>query len=172
MTSQEHQGPRRVIYSCQKVVIINYSLTSHILHKSIIMRRRHVASAAPAVITVVCTSALLRVVTKCGLTIVLSCSGTLCSIFRHSVVISPLTFPGHPCHHPRPSHLHHFLMSSSSHCCPCVLTVMVIVALAYAHHTVVLMCRRLTVSPACTSSIRATWQTSINVLQDVSLALA
>ena len=100
------------------------------------------------------------------------CSGTLCSIFRHNVVISPLTFPGHPCHHPRPPHLHHFIILPSSHCCPCVLTVMVIVALAYAHHTVVLMCCRLTVSPACISSVRATWQTSINVLQDVSLALA
>ena len=34
-------------------------------------RRRHIASTALAVITVVCTSALLRVVTKCGLTITL-----------------------------------------------------------------------------------------------------
>ena len=113
MTSQEHQGPRRVIYSCQKVVIINYSLISHVLHRSIIMhRRRHIASAAPAIITVVCTSALPRVVTKCGLTIVLSCSGTLCSIFHHSVVISLLTFPGHSCHHPRP---HTFTTSSCRH---------------------------------------------------------
>ena len=169
MISQEHQGPRWVIYSCQKVVIINYLLTSHILHRSIIMHHcHHIASAAPVIITVVCTSILLRVVIKCGLTILLSCSGTLCSIFYHSVIISPLTFPGHPC----PPHLHHFLMSSSSHCCPCVLTVMVIVALAYAHHTIVLMYHHFTVSPACTSSICATWQTLINILQDVSLALA
>ena len=34
-------------------------------------RRRHIASTALAIITVVCTSALLRVVTKCGLTITL-----------------------------------------------------------------------------------------------------
>jgi len=45
-TSQEHQLPRRVIYSGKEVVIINYPLTSHILHGSVVMRLS-VLSAVP-----------------------------------------------------------------------------------------------------------------------------
>ena len=76
ITSQEHQIPMRVNYSHKEVVIITYSLTSHILHRSIFMRRRcrrrHIASASLAAIIVVCTSTLPRVIAKCGLTITLS----------------------------------------------------------------------------------------------------
>ena len=154
ITSQEHQILGRVIHSRKEVVIITYVLR---VHKSIIMRRRrrrHIASAVLTTITVVCTSTPPRVVSKCGLTITAITYGpssTLCSIFRHGVVVSPLILTGHPCHQPRPPHLPHFLVSSSSRRCPRVLTVVVIVALAHAHHTAILMCR-LTVSTAYASS--------------------
>ncbi|KIM56519.1 hypothetical protein SCLCIDRAFT_240914 [Scleroderma citrinum Foug A] len=50
ITSQDHRVPRNVI----------------------MRRRRHIAGVSLAVITVVCTSTLPRVVTKCRLTITLS----------------------------------------------------------------------------------------------------
>ena len=143
-----------MIYSRKEVVIIAYSLTSHILHRSIIMHRcrcRHIASASLAAITVVCTSTLPRVLPSADLP-----SHYHVRSLHPSFDLLPqhcrLTINGHPCHQPRPPHLHHFLVSSSSHRCPCVLTVVVIVALAHAHHTTILMCRCLTVSTACTSS--------------------